>query len=93
MKPLWNALIARLVHMLTPNPPKLPLKPGICECEHGRCMHVSGKGRCTVQYPANVERPYVATCACEIFILDEDNDDDDEPETPTPSELEKLYQR
>jgi hypothetical protein len=106
MKALWNALIARLVYWITPKPPVIdpapiikvqapepPLKPGICECEHDRCYHVGGKGKCTVEYPKDEEWPNGAICSCVVFILDDDNDDDNEPETPTPSELEKLYQR
>ena len=98
MKQLWNALIARLVWILTPRPKPDPLpdevlKPGICECDHARSSHVGGKGQCTVEYPPDEEWPRGAKCACEIFILDDDDDEgDDEPETPSPSELEKMLQ-
>jgi len=99
MKVLWNAFVARLTYWLTPKPPapvivqapEPPLKPGVCECEHDRCNHVGGKGKCTVAYPADLEWPDGAICSCEIYIRDDDNDDGDEPETPTPSELQKLY--
>ena len=107
MKQLWNALIARLVYGLTPKPPvppeprpapviqapEPPLKPGVCECEHIRCIHIGGKGQCTKGYPKSDEWPDGAICACEIFIPKKDDPPDPQPETPSPSELEELYRK
>jgi hypothetical protein len=110
MKELWKAIIARLVYVLTPKShveqvPDLllmktdisPMKPGACECTHGRCHHVGGRGKCAVQYEPNSEYNQTdqwQSCACQCFIFDDDGDDGDEdPETPSPSELERMYSK
>lgn len=101
MSELWNALVKRLVDWIAPKPPaqiiQIPappiLRPGICECEHERCAHEFGKGKCRACYPADKEWPDGAECACQIFILDEDSDDDHQPESPSPEELERLFKR
>lgn len=67
--------------------PEETLTPGFCECDHERCMHYGGKGKCTVGYPPDAEWPNGATCACMIFILDKDNGGDDEPR-PEPADPE-----
>lgn len=69
------------------------LKPGNCECGHGRCSHRRGGGRCSGQFPPDKETPEWTICTCQIYIRDSDNDGSPEPETPTPSELEKLYRQ
>lgn len=74
----------------------LPLTPGVCECEHDRCCHVNGRGKCQVCYPPDKEWPTGAQCACQIFILDRDNDDGDEapdPIDPEVAELNKLMEK
>lgn len=68
------------------------MKPGKCECEHERCCHEKGKGKCHASFPPDKEWPYGSGCACQVFILDDDDDAGPLPETPTPSELEKIYQ-
>jgi len=75
--------------------PKEPLKPGICECGHARCLHKKGTGRCNKNWgPSDKHLGYLSVCACEIYIpKKDDNDDDPQPDTPSPSELEALYQR
>ena len=101
MNDLWKAFVARLASWLTPKPPRSiivqepepPLRPGTCECEHERCFHVGGKGRCTAEFPPDEEWPRGAYCACQMFILDDDDDGEDAPETPSPEALERLYQR
>ena len=62
-----------------------PLRPGLCECEHGRCDHIKGKGRCTVEYPPDAG-------SCMIYIRDDDSDGDDPDTEPTDpvKELERL---
>lgn len=89
MKQLWQSLIARLVYFLTPAPVEI-LKPGRCECDHRRCCHKNGKGKCSAQFPPGEETPQWCDCSCVLFILDEDNDDEDDPETPSPQELERM---
>jgi hypothetical protein len=107
MRELWKAFLARLVYWLTPKPvipptvvvqaPEPPLKPGNCECDHMRCSHVEGKGKCTVMYAPKSEHNHSdvwTKCACNVYIPDDDDDDsDDDPETPSPSELERLYRK
>ena len=108
MGELWKAFIARLVHWLTPKlpvpppvpivqAPEPPLKPGRCECQHNRCAHIHGKGKCHAGFPPKSERNGSEEwryCVCQIFIpVDDDNDDEEEPETPSPSELERLWQK
>ncbi len=69
------------------------LTPGICECDHKRCSHVDGKGRCTVAFPPGPEFPNAAylICACQIFILDEDdNGGSDSVPPPVDPELAEL---
>lgn len=73
--------------------PEAPLKPGTCECDHERCSHEKGTGRCHVEYPPDKEWPLGAGCACQIFILDKDDGEDPVPEAPTPSQLERMYNR
>jgi hypothetical protein len=80
-----------------PVPEPKPLRPGICECDHMRCCHVGGSGRCQVGYPPNSEDNKTSEwshCACQVFILDDDDDDgDDEPSVPVDpdvAELEKM---
>jgi hypothetical protein len=74
---------------------KADLKPGTCECDHMRCVHVGGTGRCTVGYPPDKEWPEGALCACQVFILDDDDDSDDDtpeapPDDPDVAELERM---
>ncbi len=73
------------------------LKPGICECDHERCHHVGGKGKCRVDVTEETPKelrdqfPQMCwTCACQIFILDEDGGSDKPPETPIDPEIVEL---
>lgn len=68
------------------------LKPGRCECGHGRSVHVRGKGRCREEFPPDQEWPDGAACACQIYIPDDDDQggDEDDGKTPSPDELKKL---
>ena len=95
MGELWKAFVARLVYLLTPKPvvPTEMLKPGICECEHDRCVHKNGRGKCCGHWPPDKETNYWTDCSCQLFIPEKDDDAADSPETPSPSELEKLWQR
>jgi hypothetical protein len=101
MNRLLKAFLARLVHWVTPKPPRPiimqepepPLRPGTCECDHERCCHIDGKGKCKAEFPPDKEWPRGAYCACEIFILDKDNGSDGTPQTPSPSELEELWKK
>jgi hypothetical protein len=107
MRELWKAFITRLVYMLTPKPhvpppapvvlaPEPPLKPGVCQCYHGRNAHADGKGRCHGMFRPNSS--YNDTndwlgCSCQIYIPKRDDPSDQQPEYPTPSadELEKMF--
>lgn len=68
------------------------LRPGTCECDHERCCHVKGRGKCKAEYPPDKETPYWTGCTCQVYIPDSNSDGDPDP-TPTPSELEELYRR
>ncbi len=72
------------------SPEEEQLKPEICQCDHERCCHEKGKGKCHVGYPPGKEWPYGASCACQLFIKDDDSDDDDEPETPVDPDIAEL---
>lgn len=105
MRELWQAFLARLVYWLTPKPhvpapapivqaPEPPLTAGTCECDHGRCFHAGGKGKCGVGYePKSEDNPSDrwTYCACQCFVLDDDDDRDGEPETPSPEALERMF--
>jgi hypothetical protein len=109
MKALWNALIARMVYWLTPKPPVVlsapivqvqapdpPLKPGVCQCSHQRCAHISGKGKCYAQYKPHSKDNDTdgwLHCGCQIYIPKKDDPPDAQPETPAPSadELERMF--
>ena len=79
------------------NPNDEILTPGMCECEHERCCHDHGKGRCRVSYPPDKEWPEGAECACQIFILDRDSGDGEgtpsTPVDPEVAELERMVSR
>ena len=77
--------------------PPVPLKPGTCECSHGRCYHENGTGTCGVAFKPHSEDNDTGNwlyCSCRIFILDDDGDDSpevpDEPEGVEVSELERI---
>jgi hypothetical protein len=89
MKQLWQSLIERLVYWITPTPIEI-LKPGTCECEHMRCSHKNGRGKCSGQWPPDEQTAAWTECSCLLFILDEDGDNEDDPETPSPHELERM---
>jgi len=77
----------------SPKPLEEIMRPGLCECEHERCCHENGKGRCHAEFPPDEEWPKGAWCACQIFIRDDSDETNPQPETPSPAELEKLYTR
>ncbi len=77
------------------------LKPGYCECCHGRCFHTNGVGGCNCAITEDSDgkrlpREDHALCACAVYILDEDDDDgDDSPEAipPTVDDLERMFRK
>lgn len=69
------------------------LKPGKCECDHHRCAHKNGKGRCAGGWPPDQETDYWTGCSCQIYIpKKDDGGGENTVPTPTPAELEKLFQ-
>lgn len=88
---IWNALVARVVSWLTPEP---CLRPQTCQCGHMRCTHSGGSGtcHCAVSLDGSKREPW-GRCACQVFIAADDDDDDEGEDDPTPSpeELERLY--
>lgn len=81
----------------TPEPKPEFLKPGECECGHGRCFHREGKYdcKCAITDDHKGNRLPVGewgSCACVLYIPDDDDDDDDqqEPTDPSVEELERM---
>ncbi len=73
------------------------LTPGICECDHERCNHVDGRGKCQVDVTDETPKELLDrfpsqtwTCACQIYIPDKDGGDDNPPETPIEPEIVEL---
>lgn len=77
----------------------LDLRPGLCECEHPRCVHIGGTHKCLAHISTDLERSYDKDkwlgCTCQIYIPKRD-DDGDRPPAPEPDhgveypELEEL---
>ena len=87
MHRIWSIFLNWLERKMTPQQ-AVRLKPGTCECTHGRCGHKDGKYACNVKW--NHEGRLVR-CACLLFILDDDDDNGGQPNTPSPAELERMY--
>ena len=70
------------------------LKPGICECDHNRCYHEKGVGRCHVNMDHTHKKEDLQgihwRCACEIYIRKSDSGGDNPPEIPDDPEVVEL---
>jgi hypothetical protein len=81
-------------HSQQPPEPEF-LKPGECECGHGRCYHRNGKHECGVaittdSHDKDLPKSEWGECACKLYIPDDDGGDDDAPDVPVDPEVAEL---